>query len=339
MISKSTFTSFDGSECGMFTIQNKNGLEIKAIEYGAIIQSIKTPDRSGKLANIVLNYDSLQEYHQDNLHIGAIAGRYANRISNGKFEMDGKTFHVAKNDRGNHLHGGLRGFNKATWKGEIISDHEVKFTYISPDGEEGYPGELKSEVSYSLTDDNEWKVGIKATSDKATVVNLVQHSYFNLTGIVGKTILEHELTVHADAFLPVGDTMIPTGEYGAVENTPFDFRKHKIIQSQASLQDYQLSLGEGFDHCWVLNGPPTVVKPASILRDAESGRCMEVFTTMPGIHVYTGNFLTGKFKKQVGVCLETQFFPDSPNIKKFPSPALHPGEVYHHETIFKFSIR
>lgn len=339
MITQSIFTSSNGSECLMFTIRNKNGFEIRAIEYGAIIQSIKTPDRTGMFANIVLHYDNLDQYHQDNLHIGAIAGRYANRIANGSFSIDGKNFQVAKNDRGNHLHGGLRGFNKATWKGETISDNEVKFTYVSKDGEEGYPGELKSEVTYSLTDNNEWKVDIKATSSKPTVLNLVQHSYFNLTGVKDKSILDHELTICADSFLPVSDTMIPTGEYRAVENTPFDFRKSAVIRSQASMKNHQLSLGEGFDHCWILNESPDILKPAATLYAAASGRCMEVFTTKPGMHIYTGNFLTGQFKAHDGICMETQYFPDSPNNHKFPSPVLRLGEIYHQITTFKFSVR
>ena len=339
MITKSDFTSSDGLTCEMFTIRNKNGLELTAIEYGAIVQSLTIQDRSGKFDNIVLHYENLHKYVQDTLHMGAIAGRYANRIANGSFSINGKTYQLEKNDRGNHLHGGLKGFNKAMWKGEVVSDLAVKFTYVSKDGEEGYPGELTSVVTYSLTDDNEWRVDIKATSTKPTVLNIVQHSYFNLTGKQQKSILDHKLAVSADSFLPVGDTMIPTGEYRAVENTPFDFRKSTIIRSQASMHDHQLSLGEGFDHCWVLNGPLGAVKPAAVLYDPASGRCMEVFTTKPGIHVYTGNFLTQPFQVHDGICLEAQYFPDSPNNNKFPSSTLQMGDVYHHITTFKFSVR
>lgn len=338
MIAKSAFTASDGSACNMFTIQNKNGLELRAIEFGAIVQSLRSPDRSGEISNIVLNYDTLHQYQQDELYMGALTGRFAGRIANGSFSIDGVTYQLVQNaSGGNHLHGGLRGFNKALWKGEVVSDYAVKFTYISEDGEEGYPGELTSEVTYSLTDDNEWVVAIRANSNKTTVLNLVQHSYFNLAGNPEKSILDHELTVHADSFLPVNDRVIPTGEYRSVENTPFDFRQPKVIRAQASVIDQQLTIGNGIDHCWVLR--ESGLKQAAVLYDPAGGRYMEVLTTKPGILVYTGNFLTNPFAVNSGICLETQYFPDSPNQQNFPSAVLRPGEQYQHTTIFKLSVR
>jgi aldose 1-epimerase len=326
----------DGFEVFLFSVQNKNGLRFSAINYGAIIQSLEIPDRHGKVGNIVLGYNSLEDYLQDKFYLGAIAGRYANRIAKGIFSIDGQAYHLQTNDGSNHLHGGVRGFDKVVWRGDIISDQVIRFTYSGNHGEEGYPGNLEAEVMYELTDKNELIINSKATSDAPTIINLVQHSYFNLSG--AQSVLDHQLIVHADTFLPVRKDMIPTGEFRPVVNTAFDFKNFRRIGSQIDHQEEQVYLAKGFDHCWVLNSQETL-KPAASLFDPGSGRMLNVLTTKPGIHVYTGNYLDRRFHVHEGICLETEYFPDSPNQPVFPSAILRPGGEYRHTTVFNFSTR
>lgn len=338
MVTQSLFgTTPDGNEIHRFTISNSSGIALNVINYGGIIQSLKTPDRSGVFENIVLGYDTLIGYLNDRFHIGAIAGRFANRIANGKFSIDGESFQLYQNDRGNHLHGGPNGFHRAIWNIEIVSEQAVRLLYVSADGEEGYPGTLQTEITYALTNENELRIDYRATVNKATVLNLVQHSYFNLAGNP-HSILDHQLKVEASNFLPVNETMIPTGELRSVKGTPFDFTQLKTVGRQIKDEDTQLRYGNGYDHCWVI-GSDGELKHAASLFDSDSGRILEVFTTMPGIHVYSGNFLTGHFRQHAGICLETQNFPDAPNQDHFPSAILRPGEEYESTTIFKFSSK
>jgi aldose 1-epimerase len=339
MILKSNFgITPEGIEVNLYKISNSQGAELSVINLGGIIQSLRVPDKHGVLNNVVLGYDTLSEYLHDSYYMGAIVGRYGNRIAGGKFSIDGKSYALYQNDRGNHLHGGLKGFHRVIWNIQAISDQAVKLFYKSAGGEEGYPGELLVEVTYTLTDQNEIEIYYHATTDKATVVNLVQHSYFNLSGGAGD-ILDHELSISANTFLPVGHTMIPIGLVKSVENTPFDFTRPTPIGSRLGNPDQQLQYGSGYDHCWVVNHSKTGMIKVATLAEKISGRCMEVFTDMPGLHVYSGNFLGGKFKKHAGICLESQYFPDSPNQLHFFSPILRPGETYKSATIFKFSVR
>ncbi len=339
MITKSNFgVAPEGIEVNLYKISNSQGAELSVINYGGIIQSLKIPDKFGELANVVLGYDSLEEYIRDPYFLGAITGRYANRISKGEFVIDGVLYKLYQNDRGNHLHGGLKGFNKMFWDISQISDNAIQLSYASRDGEEGYPGNLLSRITYTLTNDCQLRIDYQSTTDKATIVNLVQHSYFNLSGRQG-TILDHELTIPASSFLPVNDVMLPTEEFRAVKNTPFDFTKPTSVGARINYPDQQLQYGWGYDHCWVVSHPTRGISKTATLLELVSGRCMEVFTDMPGLHVYSGNFLDGKFRKHAGICLETQHFPDSPNQSHFPSPVLRPGEEFKSITIFKFSVR
>jgi aldose 1-epimerase len=336
MVTKSNFgRTPDGVEVNLFKISNPSGTELSVINFGGIIQSLKVPDKYGVLANVVLGYDSLDEYIDDPYYMGAIVGRYANRISKSEFSIDNATFKLSQNERGNHLHGGLKGFSKAVWNIEVISDYAILLSYTSPDGEEGYPGNLLSEITYTLTNDNQVRIDYRCTTDKPTIVNLIQHSYFNLLGY--GQILEHELTIPARSFLPINEVMIPTGEFWPVENTPFDFTISAKVGEMLNNLIRQLQLGDGFDHCWVMNRSKASMNQVATLTEKTSGRCMEVFSDMPGLHVYSGNFLSGKFNRHSGICLETQYFPDSPNQLHFQSPVLRPDEEYTSATVFKFS--
>jgi aldose 1-epimerase len=288
----------------------------------------------------------LSGYLKDNPFFGAIVGRYANRIANGKFVIDGKEYSVAQNNNGQHLHGGVTGFDKVFWNIEPLDDKNLKLTYLSKDMEEGYPGNLKIEVIYALTENNELKVDYKATTDKKTIVNLTQHSYFNLTGNVKRDILDHEVTIFADQFIPVNNVLIPTGELKDVSGTPFDFHKQTTIGLRTNDKDEQLEFAGGYDHCLVLSSKD-FVKHAATVYEPVSGRVVDVYTTEPGMQLYCGNFLdgsiTGKldvvYKHRYGFCLETEHFPDSPNQKNFPSTQLIPGEIYRTQTIYTFSAR
>ncbi len=338
MVVKSFFGDTpSGDKIYKFKITNAAGSSLTAISYGAIIQSIVVPDKHGVFMNVVLNYNTLPEYLADTLYVGAIVGRFANRIAKGMFSMDGKSYSLYRNDRGNHLHGGLNGFNRVLWTVEIISDNSIKLSYRSPDGEEGYPGNLLTEFVYTLTEMNEVRMDIKATTDKATPVNLVQHSYFNLS--THQNILDHSLTINSLHYLPVNNAMIPTGDICTVENTPFDFITSTTIGSRIADSCTQLQYGNGYDHCWVLNHPNSGINKVATLMDVNSGRVLELYTDKPGLHIYTGNFLRGSFQPNSGICLETEYFPDSPNQPNFPITVLRPGEQYKSCTIFKFSIQ
>lgn len=338
----------DGKAVELFTMVNAGGMEVRAISYGGTIISLKTPDRTGALGDIVLGFDNLQGYLDGTPYFGAIIGRYGNRIGGAAFELDGVTYTLAANDGPNHLHGGVKGFDKVLWQGEIFDDERgigVVFTYTSPDGEEGYPGALQARVTYTLTDANELVVDYAATTDKATPVNLTQHSYFNLAGQGSGDILGHELVLAADAYTPVDATLIPTGEIATVEGTPFDFRTPHTIGERIGAEDQQIGFGGGYDHNWVLNGTQADgMTLAARVFEPTTGRTMEILTTEPGIQFYSGNFLDGTlvgkdgavYSYRTGFCLETQHYPDSPNQPLFPSTILRPGEEYRTTTVFRF---
>ncbi len=338
----------DGTAVESFTLRNAHGIEVRAITYGAVIVSLRVPDRAGRLDDIVLGHDDLAGYLRQPSYFGAVVGRYGNRIAKGRFTLDGKTYMLATNNGPNHLHGGVKGFDKVVWKGEPASTPDgasVTFRYTSPDGEEGYPGTLSARVTYTLTDRDELRFEYAATTDKPTVVNLTQHSYFNLTG--GKTdILGHQLTLDADRFTPVDATLIPLGPLTPVEGTPFDFRKPTAVGAHISQDDEQLHRGGGYDHNFVVNRTGEGLVHAARLVDPVSGRTLDVQTTEPGVQFYSGNFLdgtvTGKggivYKKRWALCLETQHFPDSPNQPTFPSTVLRPGQEYRSKTILVFGV-
>lgn len=347
---KDTFGALpDGKVVYRFTLKNDNGVEMQVINYGGIITSLKTPDKNGNVEDIVLGYDSLSGYLKSSPYFGALIGRYGNRIAKGKFKIDGTEYTVAGNNNGQHLHGGLKGFDKVYWDIEPVESSEgaaVKLTYQSKDMEEGYPGNLNSEVVYTLTNDNELKIDYKATTDKKTIVNLTQHTYFNLTGNVKGDILNHELYLKADEFIPVDKVLIPTGKLEPVKNTPFDFTVATPIGKRIGDKHPQLANGLGYDHCWVLSSKDSV-KLAGSLFEPNSGRLVEVYTTEPGIQFYSGNFLdgtlTGKggvvYQKHAGLCLESEHFPDSPNQASFPSTLLEPGQTYQTQTTYRFSAK
>jgi aldose 1-epimerase len=337
----------DGREVFSYTLRNRNQLQVSVINYGGIITSLLVPDKNGVLEDVVLGFDSLDEYvdHNDP-YLGAIIGRFGNRIANGKFELDGKAYQVATNNNGQHLHGGLKGFDKVYWEIEAVGDagDTLQLTYLSKHMEEGYPGNLHVTVLYTLTDDDRLVIRYKATTDKRTVVNLTSHSYFNLTGNCKRDILEHQLKLNAASFIPVEQTLIPSGEIRSVENTPFDFQRVHAIGERINHPEEQLRFAGGYDHTFVLSGKISEV--AASVSDPVSGRVMEVYTTEPGVQLYTGNFLNGAKGKQnalyhyrYGFCLETQHFPDSPNKPAFPNVVLNPGETFSSETVHHFFSR
>jgi len=339
----------DGQVVQMVTLANRSGVEAKIITYGGIIVSLKVPDRNGKLDDVVLGFDNLEDYITKSPYFGAITGRYANRIAGGKFTLDGTEYTLARNNGPNHLHGGIKGFDKVVWKierakasgGILGADRaELKLSYLSKDGEEGYPGNLECTVTYTLTAENELKISYEATTDKPTVVNLTNHSYWNLAGQGNGDILAHELMLNADDYTPVDEGLIPTGEIRPVRGTPMDFTRPMTIGSRIK----QVDIG-GYDHNFVLNGRPGKMKLCARVYEPTSGRVMEIHTTEPGVQFYTGNFLdgslTGKqgrvYKKHYAFCLETQHFPDSPNKPNFPSVVLRPGQKYRSQTVYSFS--
>lgn len=341
----------NGNAVHGFTLTNRHGLGVKAIEYGAIIQSLRTPGRTGRFADIVLGFDDLAGYLGEHPYFGAVVGRYANRIARGRFTLDGRTYRLAVNDPPNALHGGVRGFDKALWRGEIggaEATPHVTFRYTSPDGEEGYPGTVHATVTYALTDDDRLVVDFEATADAATPLNLTQHSYFNLGGEGSGDILTHVLTLDADRFTPIDPTLIPTGELAPVAGTPFDFRTPTPIGSRIDEPDPQLRNGKGYDHNFVLNRAPHERGPsrAAYVVDPSSGRTLEVMTTEPGLQFYSGNLLDGRvvgkrrhaYPHRLGFCLEPQHFPDSPNKPQFPSTILRPGQAYRSRTEFAFGV-
>ena len=336
-------TNEDGNPVTLFTCTNANGLVLKMIDYGAIVVSLETPDRDGKMANITQGFDSLDGYLQRHPYFGATVGRFCNRIAKGKFTLDGQEYSLATNNEPNHLHGGLKGFDKCMWKGEQVkTDNSVgiRFNYTSPDGEEGYPGNLTVTVLYTLTNDNELKIEYSASTDKATPVNLTNHNYWNLAGAGVGTIKDHELMIAADQALAVDDGLIPTGEMVDVASTPLDFREsHKIGDR---LEETGLD-PIGYDHCYALRSQDGSLALAARVRDPSSGRVMEISTTQPGIQFYSGNFLDGSessggFAQHQAFCLETQHYPDSPNQPNFPSSILRPGETFSQTTVHRFSV-
>jgi aldose 1-epimerase len=349
VIKKESFGKAPDGGVDLYTITNANGVELRVTNYGGIIVSLRIPDKNGSLADVVLGYDNLDGYLANPAYFGAIVGRYANRIANGKFIVNGVEYHLAKNNGPNSLHGGLKGFNKAVWHAEPFTNEQgsgLILTYTSRDGEEGYPGNLKTKVTYTLTDKNELQIDYEATTDKATPVNLTSHGYFNLAGEGGGDILKHELTLSADRFTPVDQTLIPTGELRPVKGTPLDFKKSTPIGARINDNYEQLLIGHGYDHNFVVNRKAGDLQLAARVREPGSGRVLEVYTTEPGVQLYTGNFLdgtiTGKhghvYNKHGALCLETQHFPDSPNHPNFPSTLLRPGQTYRSRTVYKFSI-
>lgn len=340
----------DGAAVELFTLTNASGMTVSASNYGGIITSIKVPDLNGKLDDVTLGYDSLEGYLNDSPYFGAIVGRYANRIGNARFVLDGNTYKLAKNDGPNTLHGGLKGFDKAVWQAEPFEregEAGVVFTRTSPDGEEAFPGTLAVKVTYTLTDKNELAFDFNATTDKPTVLNLTQHAYFNLGGDGSGDVLDHELTINADRYTPVDKTLIPLGELASVAGTPFDFRTSTPIGARIDADDPQLKLGLGYDHNYVLNRSGNELVLAARVVEPKTGRVMEVHTTEPGMQFYTANHLDGSvigksghaYGKRNAFCLETQHFPDSPNKPSFPSTTLRPGETYQSRTVYAFSVR
>jgi len=337
----------DDQEVDLITLRNQAGVEIRVMTYGATILSLKTPDRNGQADDIVLGFDTFPPYVDKSPYFGCIVGRYGNRIAKGKFTLDGHTYTLATNNGPNHLHGGAKGFDKKIWKAEPFQDRTgvgVKFSYTSVDGEEGYPGTLKVDVTYTLTDGSQLIIDYHATTDKATVVNLTQHTYWNLAGVKANDILGHELMLNADRYTPVDDTLIPTGELAPVAGTPFDFRTPTAIGARIGQDNEQLKRGKGYDHNFVINRPGEGLALAARVQEPATGRTLEISTTEPGIQFYSGNFLdgtlTGKggrvYQQRSGFCLETQHFPDSPNQPAFPSTVLRPGQEYKTQTVFTF---
>lgn len=349
-VQQQAFGTRDGRPVTLYTLTNAHGVEVRAMNYGGIIVSLRVPDRKGQFADVVLGHDTAEGYMPNPPYIGAIVGRYANRIANGQFKLDGKTYDLPKNDGPNTLHGGVtHTFDKVMWDGEPLKGSTgVAFSYLSKDGEEGFPGNLKVKVTYTLTDSDELVIDYEGTTDKATPINFSQHSYFNLAGEGTSDILNHEIMINADRFTPVDKNLIPTGELRPVKGTPFDFTTSTRIGTRIDDNYEQLVLGHGYDHNFVINRRSTngLVLAARVY-EPTSGRVMEVSTTQPGVQFYTGNFLdgtvTGKqghvYKHRYGLCLETQHFPDSPNHPDFPSTILKPGETFRSRTVFKFSTK
>jgi aldose 1-epimerase len=336
----------DGSPVRLYTITNKGGSAVQMMTYGGTVVSIKMPDRAGRIADVALGFDNLAGYLGNNPLFGALVGRYANRIKGATFTLDGVQYKLTPNERGSTMHGGKRGFDKVMWTAAKIDDQTVEFTYLSKDGEEGYPGNLTVHTRYSLSDANEFKVDYSAKTDKNTVVNLTNHSYFNLAGEGNGDVLNQELTIYADQYTPVDALSIPTGKLVDVAGTPFDFRTPHKIGERIAADDQQIRFGNGYDHNFVLSGKDGL-HPAATVYDPGSGRVMEVSTTEPGVQLYTANGMDGsvagkggkKYPKHGAVCLETEHFPNSPNQPEFPSTELKVGQTYHSMTVYRFSTR
>lgn len=344
----------DGTEVHAFTLKNKNGVKLRAITYGAIVVNLATPDREGKLADIVLGFNTLDEYIKSSPYFGAVVGRYGNRIANGKFSLDGKTYTLATNNEPGgmkcSLHGGRKGFDKVVWHGAGIVKNgtpAVQFSYTSKDGEEGFPGTVEIRVIYQLTDDNQWRIDYEAKTDQATPLNVTQHSYFNLKGEGNGDILGHDLILKASRFTPVNAGLIPTGELRPVKGSPFDFTAAHRIGERVNSDDEQIRFGGGYDHNWVLDNQDGSLALAALVTEPSSGRTMEVLTTEPGLQFYCGNFLDGKlmgkrgiaYQYRNGFCLETQHYPDSPNQSSFPTTILRPGKTATSTTIYRFGAK
>jgi aldose 1-epimerase len=349
MVDRKPFgTMPDGTQIYEFTLRNSRGMEAKILNYGGIVTSLKTPDRNGQLADVVLGYDNLASYIKDTPYFGAMIGRYGNRIAKGKFTLNGKEYSLAVNNGPNALHGGLKGFDKVVWTPKVVASVDgasLELTYLSKDGEEGYPGNLKVRGVYTLTEDNALKLVYTAKTDKDTVVNLTQHSYFNLKG--KGDILDHVVMIDADKFTPVDETLIPTGELKPVAGTPFDFRKPTPIGARIKQNDEQLKFGNGYDHNWVINKRAGELSLMARVEEPITGRVLEVLSTEPGLQFYSGNFLdgsqTGKggwvYQFRNAFCMEPQHFPNSPNQPNFPSVVLKPGQTYKNTIIYRFSAK
>lgn len=343
-------TLADGRTARLYTLTNKQGVTAELTDFGATLVSLKTPDREGNIQDITLGYDTLAGWVGDGSYMGASVGRYGNRIAKGQFILDGKAYTLATNNDPNHLHGGEVGFNKKLWSAEPFEKDNgsgVIFTYVSPDGEEGYPGRLTTSVTYTLNNDNELRIDFKATTTKPTVINLVHHTYWNLTGDTRQTILDHVLQLHADRFVPTDATGIPNAGIQPVADTPMDFRRPRRIGDRINNDFEQLVFGKGYDHSWAVNGEPGTLRLAAELHDPESGRVMQIETDQPAIQFYTGNYLDGTtrgkggidYQHRTGLCLETQVFPDSPNQPKLSNAVLRPGETYTHTMVHRFSTK
>ncbi len=338
----------EGTPVDLFTLRNTKGAEARICNYGGLVISLKVPDRNGKFGDVVLGYDMLDGYLKSSPYFGAIIGRYGNRIAKGKFTLNGKEYTLAINNGPNALHGGIKGFDKVVWTPKILATPDgpaLELRYLSKDAEEGFPGNLSVIAVYTLTEDNGLKLDYTATTDKDTVVNLTQHSYFNLAGKGDN--LHHEVMIKADKFTPVDSTLIPTGELRPVEGTPFDFRKSTAIGARINQDDEQLKFGKGYDHNWVINKPAGKLGIMARVYEPTSGRVLEVLSTEPGLQFYTGNFLDGTITGKGGwvyqfrnaFCMEPQHYPDSPNHPNFPSVVLKPGQVYKHTLIYRFSVQ
>jgi aldose 1-epimerase len=334
----------DGTAVELYTLSNGKGMEAAIMTYGAAVVSLTAPDRAGRYGDVVLGMDNLEGYLKGVPYFGAIVGRYGNRIGHARFTLEGKTYDLSKNDGDNTLHGGERGFDKHVWQARQAGGG-VEFTYVSKDGEQGFPGTLTSRVRYTVTPENELRIEYTATTDKPTVVNLTNHAYFNLAGQGEGDILQHQVTIPADRFTPVDKGLIPIGELRPVRGTPFDFTSAMAIGARIAQSDEQLQFGKGYDHNWVLNG--SGMKKAAEVFEPRTGRVMEVLTEEPGLQFYTGNFLDGTIHGKGGkvyglrsaFCMETQHYPDSPNKPAYPSTELKPGQTYHTVTVYRFSAR
>ena len=339
-----------GEDVDLYTLRNTKGAEATITNYGAIVVSLKVPDRNGKFDDVVLGFKDFDGYLKNDPYFGAIVGRYGNRIAKGRFKLNGVEYKLAVNNGENHLHGGIKGFDKVVWTGREMktpAGPAIVLTYLSKDGEEGYPGNLNVRVVYTLTNNNELKIDYSATTDKDTVTNLTHHSYFNLAGEGNGDILNHLVTINASRFVPTDAGSIPTGKLKPVAGTPFDFLKATAIGARINQDDEQLNFGKGYDHTWVINGRAGTMRLAATAYEATSGRVMQVWTTEPGMQFYTGNFLdgtlTGKsgkiYPRRSGFCFETQHYPDSPNQPSFPTTTLRKGATYKSTTIYRFSAR
>jgi len=349
-ISKQSFGTADGQPVDLYTLTNRKGLEAKITNYGGIVVSLKVPDRSGKFADVVLGFNDLDSYLKEHPFFGTAVGRYANRIAKGRFTLNGVEYKLAVNNGENHLHGGIKGFDKKVWTAEEISSTAgpaVRMTYLSKDGEEGYPGNLSVTMVYTLTNTNELRIDYTATTDKDTVLNLTHHSYFNLAGEGNGDILNHKLELNSSRFTPTDAGSIPTGELRSVVRTPFDFQTPTAIGARINQDDEQIKFGGGYDHNYVVNGRMGRMRMAAEVTEPTTGRIMQVWTTEPGVQLYTGNFLDGtlagksgkNYQRRYGFCLETQHYPDSPNKPNFPTTTLKKGATFKSTTIYRFSAK
>lgn len=349
-ISQRAFGRADSQQVQLYTLRNARGMAVSISTYGGIITEWTAPDKNGTYEDVVLGFPALADYQHDSPYFGALIGRYGNRIGRGRFTLNGQSYRLAANNGANHLHGGLRGFDKRVWSAEEISSDSTAgliLRYTSPDGEEGYPGKLSTEVSYTLGNDNSLSIDYRATTDKTTIVNLTNHTYFNLSGNARRNVLDQLVQLRASRFVPVDNGLIPTGKLDSVTGTPFDFRTLKPIGQDIAAKHEQLRRGRGFDHCWVFDRSGEGLELLGRAEDPTSGRVLELLTTEPAVQFYSGNFLDGKltgkgnvrYEQRYGFCLETGHYPDSPNRRAFPSTVLEPGHTYQSTTVYRFSVK